>query len=182
MAQQSKAGTHWRKVHRRKNEHLVFAEDLGPVGTKLDVEIVDSGVIEVSGAEKRTKPMPWLAFAGAKKKLALNVTNCKTMTSIAGTPVVEQWRGWITLVVVRTTYTDSTSGTRETTDAIRIAAERPEGKRRSSGPAHAPNTSGSGATDEPASQLAPSAEPPELSDEDKRAIALAEREEANRGR
>lgn len=130
MAQAQKTGTHWRHVHRRMNEHLLFAEDLGPVGTKVDLEVIDSGQIAVKGAGKRTKPMPWLAFAGRDgkpktKRLGLNVTNCKTMEAITGTPVIEQWRGWITLVVVATEYTDSETGERCKTHAIRIAPTRP---------------------------------------------------------
>lgn len=128
------SATHWRTVHKRKNEHLLFGEDLGPVGTTIDVEVIDSGVLTVSGADNKSKPMPWLAFAGKdgrpkQKKLGLNVTNSKAMQSLCGTPIVEKWRGWITLVVVETTYTDSQTGTRQKTDAIRIAPQRPQGKR-----------------------------------------------------
>ncbi len=129
MAQQQQSATHWRKVHKRKNEHLLFAEDLGGFGAKpRDVEIVDSGVIKVEGAENDSKDMPWIAFRGAKKRLALNATNCKTLQSICGTGTIEQWRGWITLIVVRTTYYDRLTKKTEDTDAIRIAPRRPKGK------------------------------------------------------
>ncbi len=137
--QQSQSTTHWRQIHRRKNTNLLFAEDLGPIGTKLDIEVIDSGVVSVSGADNKSKSMPWLAFAGKdgrpkQKRLALNVTNCKAMQSITSSPVVEKWRGWITLVVVSTTYTDTQTGTRQTTDAIRIAPTRPPAPRSSSPP------------------------------------------------
>lgn len=182
--QRSPAVTHWRKVHKRKNDHLLFAEDIGPVGSSVDVEIIDSGVITVEGADDK-KPMPWLAFAGksgkpGQKRLALNVTNCKTMQSLAGTGAIEHWRGWVTLLVVETTYYDQATKKKETTDAIRIAPKRPPAPaRKSEPPRQDANTVGSGATqDEPASQLEQSND---MTDEDRRAIELAEREESSRG-
>ena len=124
MAQPS--ATHWRTVHRRMNEQLMFAEDIGGLGASpVDLEIVDSGVMIVKGSED-SKPMPWLAFAGEKKKLALNVTNCKAMQSLGGTGVVESWRGWVRLMVVSTTYRDQKTKDKVTPDAIRIAPSRPQ--------------------------------------------------------
>lgn len=182
MAQQAKpaSATHWRNVHRRKNVHLLFAEDIG--GRPVDVEIVDSGVETVSGAKKGDeKDMPWLAFAGKKKRLALNVTNCKTMTTIAGTPVIERWRGWITLIVVKTSYYDQMTGKTETTDAIRIAPERPQ-----RGASQQQQTQGASAPAESPPPTTPPAPPPgqdqPLTPEEQRAIAMAEAaEEEGRG-
>jgi len=128
--QRSPATTHWRQVHRRLNPHLLYAEDLTSKGLReIDLEIVDSGVDQVEqmdGKAKRKKPMPWIAFAGAKKRLALNATNCKTLTTLCGTGIIEQWRGWVRLVVVETEYTDQSTGKREKTDALRIAPQRPQ--------------------------------------------------------
>lgn len=161
---QQQPQTDWRKVHKRKNEHLLFSEDLGPLGTKVDVEVVDSGVFMLKGADNTTEAMPWIAFRGKTKKLGLNRGNCKAMESMAGTRIIEHWRGWITLVVVRTTYTDKQTKQRLTTDAIRVAPERPKGRR--------------SAGDEP-SQVVPSGGQP---DEDElRLIAERERQEAERG-
>lgn len=123
----SSSSTPWRTVHRRKNEHMLFAEDLGPPGTKVEVEIVDSGVLMVKGEDGDTR-LPWLSFRGKTKKLGLNRGNSKVLESIAGTDIIEQWRGWITLVVIRTTYTDKQTKTRLTTNAIRIAPSRPRSK------------------------------------------------------
>lgn len=173
MAQQQPRGTHWRHVHRRMNEHLLFAEDLGPVGTRVDVEVVDSGHFQVKGAGKRSKPMPWLAFRGKQKKLGLNVTNCKAMEAIAGSPVIEQWRGWITLVVVQTEYTDSETGERMKTHAIRIAPTRPRAGASASRPD--PNTVGSAATqDAAAAQL----DPPPIGPDEAAEIARLEKEQS----
>ncbi len=127
--QRSPLTTHWRQVHRRLNPHLLYAEDLLSHGLReIDLEIVDSGVEKVAqmdGKRKTSKEMPWLAFNGAKKRFALNATNCKAMQSLAATGIVEHWRGWIKLVVVETEYQDQSSGKREKTDALRIAPKRP---------------------------------------------------------
>jgi hypothetical protein len=178
--QQQPKLTHWRKVHKRMHAHLLYAEDLGPLGTEVDVEIIDSGVFVVKEI-KGEKEMPWLAFRGGdgkprQKKLGLNPTNCKTMKSLSNSPYVEEWRGWIRLVVVETEYKDQNTGRKELTDAIRIAPRRPNRSPKSEPPRTDPNTTGSGATqDVPASEL----EQPPLSDAEKRALEAAEREEEN---
>lgn len=120
-AQQTKAPLHWRKILRRTNEQLLFAEDIGPPGTKIDVEIVDSGIEKVKNEDGLTE-MPVVSFAGAKKRLALNRTNCKTLEKINDTPDINAWRGPITLVVVRTKVGP------DEVDAIRIAPKRPAPK------------------------------------------------------
>ena len=71
-----------------------------------DLELFISYVTNEDGISK----MPALSFAGAKKRLALNKTNAKTMEKICDTPDPNLWRGWITLVVVST----------------KIAGERPQ--------------------------------------------------------
>lgn len=135
--------THWRKVHRRMNENLLFAEDLGGLGAKpVDVEIIDSGVILVKGADD-SKNMPWLAFQGGdgkprQKRLALNVTNAKTMQALTGTGIIERWRGWITLVVVTTRFFDQKTKEMASTEVIRIAPKRPDRASSKSGPISPP--------------------------------------------
>jgi hypothetical protein len=121
---------HWRHVHKRLNEHMLFAEDLGPVGTKVDAEVIESGVFAVK-SEDGSKDMPWLAFNGGdgkprKKKLGLNVTNCKVMETLTGTSDYQDWRGWVTLVVVKTKFYDTKLKAMAETDAIRIANARPQ--------------------------------------------------------
>lgn len=170
------AGTHWRKVHRRQNENLLFAEDLGGLKS-VDVEIVGSGVTKAKTSDGKGKSMPYLEFRGKKKVLGLNATNCKAMEAITGTGIVETWRGWITLTVVRTKYKDIKTGRDEETDAIRIAPRRPKGK------AGAQNETTSNADDTPPpdehtaglSHLAQS----EPDEEERRLIEQAEREGGN---
>jgi hypothetical protein len=120
-APRQKMPTHWRKILVRTNKHLLFAEDIGPVGSKVDVEIVDTMIEKVKN-EDGLSDMPALSFAGAKKRLALNKTNCTTLSKICDTQDPNLWRGWVTLVVV------STKIAGEPTDAIRIAPKRPAGK------------------------------------------------------
>jgi hypothetical protein len=121
--------TPWRTVHRRKNTSFLFAEDIGPSGTTIDLEIIDSGIGEVVDVDGKT-PMPWIAFKGARKRLGLNRTNSKRIETLCGTNIVERWRGWVTLVVIRSSYTDRKTKERWTTDAIKLAPERPRNPRK----------------------------------------------------
>lgn len=116
-----KLPTHWRKILKRTNSHMLFSEDLGPVGTKVDVEISDVTIEKVKN-EDGVSEMPALSFTGAKKRLGLNKGNCKTMKKLCDTDDPNQWNGWITLVVV----SEKIAG--EPTDCIRIAPKRPESK------------------------------------------------------
>lgn len=115
---------HWRHILRRANEDFLFAEDIGPKGSTVAVEIVDSGVGAVK-TRSGSEPMPWVGFRGKKKKLGLNRTNCKTLETLCGTPDYMKWRGWVTLVVIRTRTPDRDSGEMIETDAIRLAGQRP---------------------------------------------------------
>lgn len=123
---------HWRHVLRRANEHMLFAEDIGPKGSSVAVEIVDSGVGAVK-TRSGSEAMPWVGFKGKKKRLGLNRTNCKTLETLCGTPDYMKWRGMVTLVVIRTRAPDRDSGEMIETDAIRIANQRPTGDKRSRG-------------------------------------------------
>lgn len=146
--------TRWREVHKRMNKDMLFAEDIGPPGTKIDVEIIDSGVADVIGSDGGGK-MPYLRFRGKKgpsKKFGLNPGNCKRMETIAGTDVVQQWRGWVTLVVVRAEYTDRKTKERYETSAIRVAPKRPAGKQsEQAAPQPTPDVTETAETNEPES-------------------------------
>ncbi len=116
---------HWRDLHRRKNKHVLFAEDIGPPGTTRDFEIVESGKVKVTDQDGDHE-MPWIGTgrAGAKK-FGLNPTNCKTMETLTGTSDYRRWRGWITIIVIRTKYPDRKTKKMLETDALRIADVRP---------------------------------------------------------
>ena len=150
MAEQKQTETDWRTVHRRHNKDMLFFEDLGGK-TRVDVEIVESGTILVQN-KRGKEPMPWIAFRGKQgtsKKLGLNKTNCKVMTKLFGTRIIERWRGWITLLVIETRVKDEDTGEWVTTDAIRIAPKRPD-----------PPAAKGQQTSSPAATPAPTAEPP----------------------
>lgn len=117
----------WRTVIKRMDPAYLYAEDLGGPGTKVDVEIVDSGKCSLKnpGGVKETI---YLAFKGARKKLGLNATMCKTLTNICGSDHWGDWRGMITLVVLHKRMRDPTTDDLEEMDVIRIAPSRPSGK------------------------------------------------------
>lgn len=122
-----KAKPHWRTVIKRMDPAYLYAEDLGGPGTKVDVEIIDAGkgTLKNPGGAKETIV---LTFRGAKKKLGLNATMCKTLTGICGSDHWGDWRGWITLVVLHKRMRDPTTEEIEDLDVIRIAPARPRGK------------------------------------------------------
>lgn len=129
---QAKPFTHWRTAHKRLNAHLLFAEDIGPVGTKIDVDVTEATIEKVKG-EDGVRDMPVLSFAGKKKRLGLNVGNSKIMETLCSTPDVNAWRGPITLVVIRRQYFDQKTKQNQETDAIVIANKRPTMKELTNG-------------------------------------------------
>jgi hypothetical protein len=129
---------HWRQVIRRQNPDFLYAEDLGPPGTKLDVEVTAAKPAKVKNPGQ-SKDVIALSFKGKSKKLGIGAAGCKAMRKLTGTDDWEGWRGWITLVVIHTTYFDNSTQQEEETDAIRIAPTRPRAKVPSTGaPADAP--------------------------------------------
>lgn len=137
----------WRTVIKRMDPDYLYAEDLGGPGTTADVEITDSGkcVIKNPGGKKETL---YLAFRGKRKKLGLNATMAKTLTSLFGSDYWGDWRGWITLVVLRKRLRDPTTDDLEDMDVIRIAPDAPR---------RAPTTGGSrdAAADDPPRPMTP---------------------------
>ncbi len=115
---------HWRTVIKRMDPNYLYAEDLGGPGTKVDVEVIDSGKCTISnpGGKKETL---YIAFKGARKKLGLNATMAKTLTNLCGSDHWGDWRGMITLVVIHKRMRDPTTEELEDMDVIRIAPERP---------------------------------------------------------
>lgn len=113
----------WRKIHKRTNEHMLFAEDIGKPGTMVDVEIAYVTIAEAKNEDGVSK-MPALAFVGSKsgKVLGLNKTNCKFLTTACGTDDPNEWSGWITLWVKE----ERIGGNME--NVIRIIPKRPAGK------------------------------------------------------
>lgn len=169
----------WRDVIRRKNTHLLFSEDLGPPGTKVDVEIIGSGRTKVTGQDGKDTEKVVLEFRGAdgrpkKKKLAIGAEVSKVLDSIFGTDNHYAWRGWVTLYVTRIKVFDQKLRASLEQNAIRIMPEQPKGK-----PRVARNVE---SIDEQLDAKANVGDQPsgELSEDEKREIERAEAE-ANRG-
>lgn len=162
---------HYKKMFDDK-EHM-FAYDLDGRDFTLQIERVTAGEIEGEKGRKSKKPI--ISFVGAKKKLAINKTNGKTIASLYGSDT-DGWAGkWITI------YPTTTNFGGETVECIRVRNERPQGK-----PAGNGRSSGNGRQQQRApqpdltQQIADKmAENADLSDEDKRAIEAAEAAEDN---
>lgn len=122
---------HWRSVVPRANPDYLYAEDVGPSGTHIDVEVIDSGEGTVKNPDG-SKRIVWLAFRGARKKLGCAATLCKSMTALCGTPDYREWRGVIRLYVVTKNFRDPTTGESGPMDVIRIAPERPPAREKKS--------------------------------------------------
>jgi hypothetical protein len=131
----------------------------------------------VTGQKGRKKGLPFLTLEdvnGNPQRAAFgaNPTNCTAISAALGTPDVRKWLGhWIGLYV---TKVDSPEGL---VDAIRVHPQRVSPPDKKS----PPPVSLAG---QPAAEPPPASQPaaPELDDADKRAIELAEAEEARRGR
>jgi len=125
---------HWRTVIKRMDPAYLYAEDIGPAGTVVDVEVTSAGVGKVKNPGG-AKELIWIGFAGYQKKLGLNATNAKTMEALCGSGHWGDWRGWITLVVIhKDAMRDPTAeGGTSPMDVIRIAPQRPIAPRSQAG-------------------------------------------------
>lgn len=92
---------HWKKM---MDKDLLGAWDLE--GRDVTVVIVDVKGGELNnGTKKNKKPVATIAAPNGRpiaKKLALNTTNCTTITGLAGSPDVEKWKG-LSIVLFGTT-------------------------------------------------------------------------------
>jgi hypothetical protein len=153
---------HYKRMFDDK-EHL-YAFDLD--GREVTVQIEKCFAGELQGEKGRKSKKPMIKFVGKEKKLAINKTNGKTIASLYG-PDTENWAGqWITI------YPTTTDFGGETVECIRVRPNVPQGKK------SAPSRNGKSTPPpkEPdlADQIRDAAQPADLSDEDKRAIAAAE--------
>jgi hypothetical protein len=108
---------------------FLYAEDVGPPGTTLDVEVIGAvkGKVKNPGGSKE---LVCLELRGHTKRLGLGATTAKIMTSLCGSGDFDHWRGWITLVIVNKLCRDPTvdGSDQVPTDVIRIAPQRPESR------------------------------------------------------
>ena len=108
---------HWRTM--MSSEYLYAADLLGR-DIVVTIEKIVAGKLIGEGGREAKKPL--VHFAGKKKPLALNATNCKTIASIYGTNDMAQWIGKrITL------YPTTTKVKGQTEECIRIRPTVPRG-------------------------------------------------------
>lgn len=99
----------------------VRAWDLGGKELTVKIERVEAGVLENAKAKKKDRaPIVW--FKGAKKPLALNRTNSKTIAAMFGNNTDD----WIGKSV--TIYPTTTSFGNDTVDCIRVRPRVPTAK------------------------------------------------------
>ncbi len=110
--------THWKKW--TNPDYLgAYAFQPGEEKTVTIREVKREMVFNPSGSGKEECTVAY--FEEGIKPLILNVTNCKTITKVWGTPFVEDWAGRrITLKVKKI------SAFGEMVDAVRVSPERPE--------------------------------------------------------
>lgn len=90
--------THWKKL---ENPDYIGAYALEP-GKDLNVTIDKVERVEITGTGGKKEECTVATLKGDHKPLILNVTNCKMIAKIYGTPYIEEWCGKsITLYVAK---------------------------------------------------------------------------------
>lgn len=109
---------HWKTMMDHKWLH---AGDLMGRDVTVTIERIEAGTLEGQKGKKEKKPVA--KFRGKEKPLALNVTNCKTLTRLFGSSDVNDWIG--KRVTLFPTTTNGPSG--EEVECIRIRPRLPNG-------------------------------------------------------
>ena len=114
---------HWKKLMDPKE--FLFAHDLDGRDVTVTIEKVVGGKLKGENGKESKKPVAHIK--GTPKKLALNVTNCKTIEQLFGTGDADKWRDLrVTLFPTTTDFGG------KTVDCIRIRPSHPkpsDGKR-----------------------------------------------------
>lgn len=141
---------------------MLFAHDLDDREVTVEIASVSPGTL--IGEKGRKARKPFVTFKGAKKKLALNKTNTRTIIKLYG-KATEAWVGKLVTLFVTTTPYEG-----EIRDCIRIKPNVPRDQpARGAAPAARASTA-------PVAQVSP-----EVSEDEAREIAAREAEEARRG-
>jgi hypothetical protein len=98
----------------------LFFHDLKGKDVTVTIEGVSQGVLIGDGNKKSKKPA--VAFVGAKKRLALNKTNAKTIAAMYGSDTTNWVGKRITLYPTTTTFG------RDTVECVRVRPSIPKGK------------------------------------------------------
>ena len=109
--------THWKKL---TNPNYVGAYDFAPneQRTLLIIKVVSE---MVQAPDAKDKESCIVAYFKEGKPMILNKTNCKTISKIYGTPMIEEWAGKRITLEVR-----KVKAFGEITDALRVMEQRPE--------------------------------------------------------
>lgn len=92
---------HWRTM--MEPREYIYAEDLQGRDRTLTIERVKQG--ELKGEKGRKTRKPLVFFKGAKKPLAINITNAKALERIAGSGDMDKWVG-LTITLFESTTND----------------------------------------------------------------------------
>lgn len=149
---------HYKRMFDDK-EHL-YAFDLNGRDVTIQIEKVFAG--ELQGEKGRKSKKPVIKIVGKDKKLAINKTNGKIIASLYGNET-DDWAGkFITI------YPTTTEFGGETVECIRVRPQIPSVKA---------SKNGNGAKSAPSADELAKAGVAELTDDDKRAIAMVEAQE-----
>jgi len=102
--------THWKKL---TNPDYIGAYSLNE-GEERTVEIIKVSREMIMGSDGKKEECT-VAFLKAEKPFILNVTNCKTITKILGTPYIENWAGKRIVI-----YVERIKAFGEYVDALRV--------------------------------------------------------------
>lgn len=110
--------THWKKLN---NPDYIGAYELmtGEENTDLVVQIVSVAKEMVTGPNNRKEECIVAKLKG-QKPMILNATNSKTITKLAGSPYIEDWKG-----LRMTLYVARVKAFGETVDALRVRSKAP---------------------------------------------------------
>lgn len=112
--------THWKKLH---NPDYLGAYDFAE-GEERVVTIKTVSLQSVSGPDGKKDDCIVATFTEPFKPMILNATNCKVITKLAGSPMIEDWTGKSFKIVVA-----KVKAFGDVVDALRIkpeAVKKPE--------------------------------------------------------
>lgn len=110
---------HWKKM--MDDKEMLYAHDLDNRDVTITIEKVVGGELRGENNKKSKKPIAHIK--GKIKKLALNVTNCRTIEQLYGTPDPAEWSG-----IRVTIFPTTTDFGGKTVECIRIRPYLPKGK------------------------------------------------------
>lgn len=111
---------HWKSM--MDNDYLC-AHDLKGRDVTVTIEKVEAGKVVGEGGKKSKKPLCYFAEVKDGRPLALNATNCKTLTALFGSNNTDDWNGKRITLFPTTTQMGA-----ETKECIRIRPQLPAEK------------------------------------------------------